>query len=42
MTHKFLGPYRITKVKGNDRYDVEKADEGVEGPKENSTAEILP
>lgn len=28
---KFLGPYRVTRVKGNDRYEVAKAIRG-EGP----------
>ncbi|XP_047027973.1 uncharacterized protein K02A2.6-like [Helicoverpa zea] len=29
---KFLGPYKVVKVKRNDRYDVEKADSRAEGP----------
>ena len=29
---KYLGPYKITKVKRNDRYDVEKDDVTSEGP----------
>lgn len=29
---KYLGPYKIVKVKRNDRYDVEKADNSAEGP----------
>lgn len=33
----FMGPYRITKVKGNDRYDVQRVSEGP-GPKVTSTA----
>lgn len=33
----FLGPYRITKVKRNDRYDVEKVTTG-EGPMKTSTS----
>lgn len=34
---KFLGPYKITAVKGHDRYDVEKIG-NYEGPKCTSTA----
>lgn len=34
---KYLGPYVITKVKGNDRYDVQKADPTAEGPGMTST-----
>lgn len=33
----FMGPYRVTKVKGNDRYDVQRVSEGP-GPKQTSTA----
>lgn len=29
---KYLGPYRVTKLKRNDRYDVEKTDSSAEGP----------
>jgi len=37
LRSKFLGPYRVTKVKPNDRYDVEKV--GIhEGPMITSTA----
>lgn len=35
---KFLGPYKISKVKGSDRYDVEKVDPSKEGPKKTSSA----
>lgn len=35
---KFLGPYRITKVKRNNRYDVEKADSQAEGPNKTTTS----
>jgi transposase InsO family protein len=38
---KFLGPYRITKVKRNNRYDVEKADSLAEGPNMTSTSSDL-
>lgn len=34
---KYLGPYRIWKVKRNDRYDVEKVDVCTEGPNKTST-----
>lgn len=34
---KFLGPYRISRVKGKDRYDVERIGKG-EGPKVSSTS----
>lgn len=34
---KFLGPYKVTKVKGRDRYDVVKIDD-VEGPESTSTS----
>lgn len=33
---EYLGPYKITKVKGNDRYDVEKV--SGEGPRKTTTA----
>lgn len=33
----FLGPYRITKSKGNERYDVEKQSGG-EGPNRTTTS----
>ncbi|KAJ0171338.1 hypothetical protein K1T71_012888 [Dendrolimus kikuchii] len=35
---KYLGPYRVVKVKRNDRYDVEKVDPCDEGPNRTSTA----
>lgn len=35
---KFLGPYKVTKVKRNDRYDVEKLYPSTEGPSRTSTA----
>lgn len=35
---KYLGPYRVTKDKGCDRYDVEKVDLSKEGPKKTSSA----
>lgn len=35
---KFFGPYRVVKVKQNDRYSVEKADDAVEGPQKTSCA----
>lgn len=35
---KYLGPYRVTKVKRNDRYDVEKLDTHNEGPGRTSTS----
>ncbi|KAJ0180807.1 hypothetical protein K1T71_004211 [Dendrolimus kikuchii] len=35
---KYLGPYRVMKVKRNDRYDVEKADPCSDGPNRTSTA----
>lgn len=35
---KFLGPYKVTKVKRNNRYDVEKIDSQAEGPNKTSTA----
>ncbi|XP_037297451.1 uncharacterized protein K02A2.6-like [Manduca sexta] len=38
---KYLGPYRITKVKRFDRYDVEKVDQSTEGPNKTSTAADL-
>lgn len=37
LKSKYLGPYRITKVKRNDRYDVEKVGVG-EGPRRTSTS----
>lgn len=35
---KFLGPYRVVRIKGNDRYDVEKMDTCTEGPRSTSTS----
>ncbi|KAL0810270.1 hypothetical protein ABMA28_011711 [Loxostege sticticalis] len=35
---KYLGPYRIVKVKRGDRYDVEKNDPSAEGPNKTSTS----
>jgi len=35
---KFLGPYRVTKAKRLDRYDVEKADLDAEGPVKTTTS----
>lgn len=35
---KYLGPYQITKVHPNDRYDVEKADSATEGPNRTSSS----
>lgn len=37
LKKKFLGPYKITEVKGNDRYNVEKIGTQ-EGPNKTSTA----
>lgn len=37
LKSKYLGPYRVTKVKRNDRYSVEKADSSAEGPNVTST-----
>ncbi|KAG6465495.1 hypothetical protein O3G_MSEX015186 [Manduca sexta] len=39
---KFLGPYRVVKVKRNDRYDVEKLYDTTEGPnKTSSSADLM-
>lgn len=35
---KFLGPYKVTKVKRNDRYDVEKFYSDTEGPNKTATS----
>ncbi|XP_028167747.1 uncharacterized protein LOC114361433 isoform X2 [Ostrinia furnacalis] len=35
---KYLGPYRVTKVKRKDRYDVEKVDTAAEGPNKTSSS----
>ncbi|KAL0881567.1 hypothetical protein ABMA27_001398 [Loxostege sticticalis] len=35
---KFYGPYRVTKVLGRDRYEVEKIDRGKEGPMRTTSA----
>lgn len=35
---KYLGPYRVTKVKRNDRYDVEREGIGTEGPHSTSSS----
>ncbi|KAG7305339.1 hypothetical protein JYU34_009402 [Plutella xylostella] len=35
---KYLGPYRVTKVKRNDRYNVEKIDLSKEGPINTSSS----
>lgn len=35
---KFLGPYTVTKVKRNNRYEVEKADPQTEGPHKTTTS----
>lgn len=34
---KYLGPYKVTKVKRNDRYNVEKIDSSSEGPISTTT-----
>ncbi|GFX22932.1 transposon Ty3-I Gag-Pol polyprotein [Trichonephila clavipes] len=36
LMQKYLGPYKVTKVKHNDTYDVEKCD-FVDGPSKTST-----
>ncbi|GFU42783.1 hypothetical protein TNCV_3139681 [Trichonephila clavipes] len=38
LKQKYLGPYKVTKVKHNDTYDVEKCD-FVDGPSKTSTCE---
>ncbi|KAH8288954.1 hypothetical protein KR044_003165 [Drosophila immigrans] len=38
LASKFLGPYRITNVKRNGRYDVEKTAANVKGPNVTSTS----
>lgn len=35
---KYLGPYKVTKCKRNDRYDVEKDDPSAEGPIKTSSS----
>lgn len=35
---KYLGPYKVVKVKRNDRYDVEKIDIATEGPNRTSSS----
>ncbi|GFU92462.1 transposon Ty3-I Gag-Pol polyprotein [Trichonephila clavipes] len=41
LKQKYLGPYKVTKVKHNDTYDVEKCD-FVDGPSKTSTcAELM-
>lgn len=35
---KYLGPYKITKVNANDRYDVEKVHSATEGPNRTSSS----
>ncbi|XP_028040617.1 uncharacterized protein LOC114250794 [Bombyx mandarina] len=35
---KFLGPYRVTGVKGNDRYEVQKVSANTEGPNNTLSA----
>lgn len=35
---KFFGPYRVTAVRGKDRYEVEKAESSSEGPARTSTS----
>lgn len=35
---KYLGPYRVIKVKRNDRYDLEKIDSTAEGPGRTSSS----
>lgn len=35
---KYLGPYRVTKVKRNDRYDLEKIDHMTDGPRLTSSS----
>jgi len=37
ISSKFYGPYKVTKVKRNNRYDVIKVGQG-EGPERTSTA----
>lgn len=34
---KFLGPYKVTKVLGRDRYEVEKVNSNTEGPRKTTT-----
>ncbi|CAK1600209.1 unnamed protein product [Parnassius mnemosyne] len=35
---KYLGPYQVSKVKRDDRYDVEKVDRAAEGPNKTSSS----
>lgn len=35
---RYLGPYKITKVHNNDRYDMEKVNSATEGPNRTSSA----
>lgn len=35
---KFLGPYKVVRIKGRDRYDVSKVHHMVEGPNSTSTS----
>ena len=35
---RFYGPYEITRILDNDRYEVKKLDEETEGPKKTLTA----
>ncbi|KAL0861269.1 hypothetical protein ABMA27_008830 [Loxostege sticticalis] len=35
---KYLGPHRVSKVKHNDRYDVEKLESATEGPNKTSSS----
>lgn len=38
LKSKYRGPYKVTKVKGKDRYDVEKMDRSAEGPIRTSSS----
>lgn len=38
LKEKFVGPYVVTKVKGNDRYDLEKMHSYREGPTKTSSS----
>lgn len=38
LLKKYMGPYEITKIKRNERYDVKNSEE-FQGPKETSTSE---
>ena len=38
INKKYLGPYKITQIKGNDRYEVIKIDDDEEGPRITTSA----